>query len=43
VRQIDRFMFTQTQAEEFTDIIQRAGQGRDYFTFDPSLYPEIVR
>ncbi|MCL2286456.1 MAG: transglutaminase-like domain-containing protein [Firmicutes bacterium] len=43
VRQIDRFMFTQTQAEEFTRIIHNAGQGRDYFTFDPSLYPEIVR
>jgi len=43
VRQIDRFMFTQTQAEEFTEIIHRAGQGRDYFTFDPELYPEIVR
>jgi hypothetical protein len=43
VRQIDRFMFTQSQAEEFTAIIFAEGQGRDYFTFDPLLYPEIVR
>jgi len=43
VRQVDRFMFTQTQAEEFTRIIQAEGQGRDYFTFYPELYPEIVR
>jgi len=43
VRQLDRFMFTQTQAEEFTRIIQAEGQGRDYFTFYPELYPEIVR
>ena len=43
VRQIDRFMFTQTQAEQFTRIIHAEGQGRDYFTFDPDLYPEVVR
>jgi hypothetical protein len=43
VRQLDRFMFTQTQAEEFTRIINAEGQGRDYFTFDPELYPEIAR
>jgi hypothetical protein len=43
VRQLDRFMFTQTQAEEFTRIINAEGQGRDYFTFNPELYPEIAR
>jgi len=43
VRQLDRFMFTQSQAEQFTRIIQAEGQGRDYFTFNPELYPEIVR
>ena len=43
VRQLDRFMFTQSQAEDFTRIIQSEGQGRDYFTFDPELYPEIAR
>ena len=43
VRELNRFMFTQTQAEEFTRIIQAQGQGRDYFTFNPELYPEIVQ
>ena len=43
VRQLDRFMFTQSQAEAFTRIIQAEGQGGDYFTFNPELYPEIVR
>jgi len=43
VRQINRFMFTQTQAEQFTRIIQAEGQGSGYFNFDPDLYPEIVR
>ena len=39
----NRFMFTSTQAEEFTRRMFNAGQGRDYYTYDPSLYPEIVR
>jgi len=43
VRQLNRFMFTQTQAEQFTRTIQAEGQGSGYFNFDPDLYPEIVR
>jgi len=40
---INRFMFTQTQAEAFTRRIQNELGSRNYYHFDPDLYPEIVR
>jgi len=40
---INRFMFTQTQAEEFTARTQRETGTRNYFHIDLDLYPEIVR
>jgi len=40
---LDRFMFTASQAREFTELI-RSYIGRYYhFTYDPELYPEIVQ
>jgi len=38
---INRFMFTNSQAREFTERIRRAGV-QNYYVFDPDLYPEIV-
>ena len=35
--------FTNSQAESFTQQIRNRGGPREYFTFDPALYPEIVR
>jgi len=35
VREINRFMFTASQAEEFNRIIHQQTGERDYFTFDP--------
>ena len=40
---LDRFMFTSTQAEAFTERVQREIGTRNYYTYDPTLYPEIVR
>ena len=40
---IDRFMFTSTQAEEFTELIEARLRRANYFLYDPSLYPEIER
>lgn len=39
---VDRFMFTNSQAERFTQMIFSQVYERNYFTFDRSLYPEIV-
>lgn len=41
--QIDRFMFTSTQAEIFTERVRREFNMRNYYTYDPTLYPQIVR
>lgn len=40
---MDRFMFTSTQAEEFTQRVQREIGFRNYYLYDPTLYPEIMR
>jgi transglutaminase-like putative cysteine protease len=42
VRTIDRFMFTQSQAREFTRIIYGQTGETNYFVYDPELYPEVV-
>jgi len=39
---VDRFMFTNSQAIEFTATILRENQASNYYTFDETLYPEIV-
>jgi len=39
---IDRFMFTNSQAVEFTAIMLRYTGMANFYTFDPTLYPEIV-
>jgi len=39
---INRFMFTESEAREFTEIIfGRLGE-TNYFVYDPELYPEVV-
>ncbi|MCL2396981.1 MAG: transglutaminase-like domain-containing protein [Defluviitaleaceae bacterium] len=38
----NRFMFTNTQAVEFTELIQQEVGTRYYYVFDPTLYPEII-
>ena len=38
----DRFMFTNSQAAEFTSHLRREGIAIDFFTFDPEGLPEIV-
>ncbi|MCL2204364.1 MAG: hypothetical protein FWB88_10560 [Defluviitaleaceae bacterium] len=38
----ERFMFTNTQAEEFTHRIRYMGGRGDFYTFDPALTPEIA-
>ena len=40
---MDRFMFTSTQAERFTERVRNEVGTRNYYTYDPTLYPEIVR
>jgi len=40
---MDRFMFTSTQAEIFTERVRSEVGTRNYYTYDPTLYPEIVR
>ena len=42
VRTIDRFMFTDSQAQRFSEIIRIETLERNYFTFDTSLHPEVV-
>lgn len=39
---VDRFLFTNSQAIEFTETILRLNQASNYYTFDETLYPEIV-
>ena len=40
---VNRFMFTSSQAQAFTDIIAQEIFTPNYFTYDPDLYPEIVQ
>jgi len=40
---LDRFMFTSGQARDFTARMLRAQNRPNYFTYDPSLYPDIVQ
>ena len=40
---LDRFMFTSSQAEQFTRLIHSYIGRRDHFTYNPELYPEIVQ
>ena len=40
---VDRFMFTSSQAQAFTEIIAREVFTPNYFTYNPALYPEIVQ
>lgn len=40
---INRFMFTQSQAEAFTTRIYNQVRERNYFTFDYNLHPEVVQ
>jgi len=42
-RMLDRFMFTSSQAREFTQLIHSYVGRRDHFTYNPELYPEIVQ
>jgi len=39
---IDTFMFTSSQAAQFTDLIHRVLGRANYYTYDRELYPEIV-
>jgi len=36
------YMFTNSQAEYFAQRLAAVGSSRNYFTFDPSLHPEVV-
>lgn len=38
-----RYMFTQTQAEEFSQILQAHGRSPMFYVFDECLFPEVVR
>ena len=40
---IDTFMFTSSEAREFTRILNTRFGRLNYFYYDPSLYPEIVQ
>ena len=40
---IDRFMFTSSQAREFSALLERRLGRPYYYYYDPSLYPEIVQ
>ena len=40
---VDRFMFTSSQAQVFTEIIWNEIRERNYYVYDPDLYPEIVQ
>ena len=42
VQGINRFMFTESEAQRFTRIIHAEVLERNYFTFDTSLHPEVV-
>jgi len=42
-RVLNRFMFTSSQARSHTEIIARSLGTRNFFTYDPDLYPEIVQ
>ena len=42
-RTINRFMFTSSQARSYTETIARNLGTRNFFTYDPDLYPEIVQ
>jgi hypothetical protein len=39
----ERFLFTDGQAEEFTERIRNSTGARDYYTYDKSLHPEVVQ
>jgi len=36
------YMFTNSQAQEWSVRLARLGSSLEYFTFDPDLYPEVV-
>jgi hypothetical protein len=42
VQGLDRFMFTETQAQEYTAILLDGTRSRDYYTYDRELYPEVM-
>jgi hypothetical protein len=39
---LDRFMFTDSTADEYTSIMREQANTRDYYTYDKSLYPEVM-
>ncbi len=39
----DTFMFTDSQAAEYTERIKEATGAVNYYTYDADLYPEIVQ
>jgi hypothetical protein len=40
---VNRFMFTDTEAEKYTEIVLQDVNTRNYYTYDKTLYPEVVR
>ena len=42
-QRLNRFMFTSSDARRHTEMIQRYMGTREYYTYDPDLYPEIVQ
>ena len=42
-RRLNRFMFTSSDALRHTQLVRNYWGMRDFYTYDPSLYPEIVQ
>jgi hypothetical protein len=42
VHGLDRFMFTDSQALEYTAIMFERARSREYYTYDRELYPEVM-
>jgi hypothetical protein len=43
VHSIDRFMFTDGDALNYTEIILKETNARDYYTYDKTLHPEVIQ